>query len=430
MKSIPFLLFLFCVHSGAYCASIEQQLAQAVDAEQERQVALLEELVNINSGTQNIVGIQKVGQRLEQEFQALHFKTRWAEEPASLRRAGTLIAQHPGTRGKRLLLIGHLDTVFPANSPFQVFRRQGDWASGPGVVDDKGGDVIILYALKALQSVHVLDDARITVVLTGDEEDSGKPTSISRKPLLELARQSNVALDFEESLSQNTATIARRGINNWRLITQGIEAHSASIFKPQIGAGAAFELARILNDLRLKLVENDLSFNVGLILGGTRLDYDADAASGRAFGKENVIPNIAIAQGDLRFLSAEQQAKAMETMKNIVNQHLAKTKAQITFQAGIPAMPPKAANLDLLKQYSAVSQAFGYGPVKALNPGLRGAGDISHVAALVGANLAGLGPLGHGTHSVKETIDLNSLPMQTKRAAGLIYRLSTESTKN
>ncbi|HSW71703.1 MAG TPA: M20/M25/M40 family metallo-hydrolase, partial [Gammaproteobacteria bacterium] len=351
----------------------------------------------------------------------------FAEEPAKMQRAATLIAEHPTNKGKKIILIGHLDTVFPAASPFQRFKQEGKFAKGPGVVDDKGGDVVILYALKALAATNALTEANITVVLTGDEEDSGKPTSISRKPLIDLAQKTDIALDFEAAIDADTATVARRGISSWTLSTEGKEAHSSSIFSEKSGFGAIYELVRILDTMRVQLShEKNLSCSPGLILGGTAVNYDKNNSQGTAFGKGNVIAKIAMSKGDLRFLTPEQKIEAEKKISAIVNAHLPGTTASIHFQDGIPAMPPAAANFKLLQKYSEASLRLGYGPVKALDPGSRGAGDISHLASLVSASLAGLGPVGTGTHSDQETLDISSLPIQTKRAALLIYSLSQE----
>ena len=401
----------------------EQQITQYISTQTPAQIAFIEQLVNINSGTTNTEGVYQVGKIVQDEFNKIGFKTRWIEEPSSMHRAGTLIAEHQGTKGKRLLLIGHLDTVFPKNSPFQHFKRTETTATGPGVIDDKGGIAVILYALKALQASGALESTQITVVLTGDEEDSGKPTSISRKPLFDAAMHSDIALDFEWAFTQDTATIARRGITSWTIETQGNEAHSSEIFQANAGFGAIFELSRILDSMRIKLAsEPNLSFNPGLILGGTHLNEK----QGIATGKNNVIAKAALSKGDLRYLSAEQKEKAEKEIISIINQHLPKTTAQINFQDGIPSMPPTKSNLKLLQGYSKISTLLGYGTVKPLDPGLRGAGDISHIASLVSGSLAGLGAVGNNAHSVNETLDLRSLPIQTERTALFIYQLTND----
>lgn len=406
-------------------SSIESQLQNYVITHQADELSLLTTLVNINSGTENIQGVHKVGKILQKQFEQLGFTTHWTKEPTSMHRAGTLTAEIKGKQGKRLLLIGHLDTVFSPKSPFKQFKRHGNLASGPGVSDDKGGDMVILYALKALAHYKLLDQTNITIVLTGDEEESGKPASISRKPLFEAARNKDIALDFEPGGSIDRASIDRRGISNWTLVSSGREGHSSAIFKSPIGYGAIFEQSRILNSAREQLAQEQyLSFNPSLILGGTKVSYHPSTATGSASGKHNVVAQTATAQGDLRYISVEQKKKAEEKIRAIVAQHLLQTNATINFVDGIPPMPPTENNKALLQQYSQASIDLGYGVIEAAELGSRGAGDISYIAAQVPANLVGLGPVGSGQHSSQETLDIRSLEVNTARAALLIYRLT------
>jgi glutamate carboxypeptidase len=412
---LSFLTFIFFQTACANTLSEkEKQITSYISQKKSEQLALLKKTVNINSGTTNLSGVHQTEIIFQKELNKLGFKTHWVEEPKKFRRAGTLVAIHKGTTGKRILLIGHLDTVFSKDNTFQKFSRKGNLATGPGVIDEKGGDVVILYALKALKAAHVLDQANIIVVLTGDEEDSGKPTSISRKPLFDAAKQSDIALDFEQGATNN-AVIGRRGISHWKIETTGFETHSSEIFQQGAGYGAIFELSRILDAMRLTLShEKYLTFNPGVISGGS--------------GKENIVAKSASASGDLRFLTEEQKVKAEKEISKIVKQHLPKTSAAVTFGEEIPAMPPTKNNLALLKQYSQVSQDLGYGSVKPVDPAYRGAADISHIAAITSANLSGLGAIGDGSHSQYETVEIPSLTMQTQRAAVLIYRLINASS--
>src|SRR4051794_36346665 len=145
----------------------ERAIGSAVDVNNPSALALLERVVNINSGTHNFTGVRAVGDVFRKEFDALGFKTTWVDG-AAFKRAGHLIAEHPGP-GPRILLIGHLDTVFEADSPFQRFERINDSkARGPGIIDMKGGDVIIVSALKALRKVGALDRMNLVIVMTGD----------------------------------------------------------------------------------------------------------------------------------------------------------------------------------------------------------------------------------------------------------------------
>jgi len=403
----------------------EEAIVRYVDDHTEEAVAFLERAVNINSGTMNHAGVREVARLFEAELSAMGFDARWIELPAQVNRAGHLFAEIDGGEGHRLLLIGHLDTVFEEQSPFQRFGRDGATASGPGVADMKGGDVVLLLALKALHSVGALDRARIIVALTGDEEKPGRPLSLSRADLVQAGMRSDVALGFEGGVDgTGTATVARRGSRRWTLRVVGQRGHASQIFGARYGAGAVFEAARILDDFYDEVRgEPYLTFNPGVILGGTRVSYDEAAAAGEAYGKTNVIPQEVVVDGGLRFISPEQEERARLAMREIVARGLPMTTATIAFEDGYPAMPPTPGNYELLASLDRVSRDLGFGPVEAVDPGRRGAADISFVAPYV-SGLDGLGVAGHGSHTVAETVDLSSLPLVTKRAAVLIYRLT------
>jgi len=404
----------------------EARIVNAVEARAEEAITALEELVEINSGTMNPEGIRRVGAYFERELETLGFETRWIDQPPELERGGHLFAELNGDRGKRILMIGHLDTVFEPDSPFQHFRREGDIGYGPGAEDMKGGNLVILFALKALRDAGALDNTRIIVALTGDEENPGKPVVLSRKDLIEAGRRSDIALGFEAGVRDiHTATIARRGASGWTLRVTARPAHSSGIFDDRNGAGAIFEVSRILDAFYSQIRgEQYLTFNPGVILGGTSIDYDPQANRGTAFGKTNVIAETAVVHGDLRFLSEEQKESARERMRAIVALSLPGAEAEISFEDGYPAMFPTQGNHDLLAQFEGVSRDLGFGELEVLDPGERGAADISFVAADVEAGLAGLGPVGWKGHTVDEHIDLTTLSVNAKRVAVLIYRLT------
>lgn len=407
--------------SGAPALSrTEQRIRDYVRAHQAEQIDLLEKAVNISSGTFNLPGVREVGRLFAPEFTALGFKAAWVALPDAVGRAGHLFAERAGTKGKRLLLIGHLDTVFEGEG--ERFVRLDTLAAGAGSSDMKGGDVVILYALKALQSVGALDGTRIIVALTGDEEDAGPLHLVSRQPLIDAARRSDVALGFEEDAGKGT--IARRGFSGWQLTVTGRQEHSSGMFSPRSSYGAIYETARILDEFREKLShEQYLTFNPAIVVGGTDVTYDSTRISGTAAGKDNIIAPRAFARGDLRFISQDQLLKAREAMREIVAQHLPGTDATITFEDGNPAMPPTKGNMALLAVEDSVSRALGQGPVEALDPGRRGGGDISYVSEYLDA-LDGLGVKGMRSHTPDERVDLRSIGPATERAALLIYRLT------
>lgn len=405
---------------------LENRIIAIAERDKESAIALLARTVNINSGTMNHLGVKAIGDIFAEEFQDLGLTTTW-HDMSEVNRAGHLFAETAGESGSRcLLLIGHLDTVFEPDSPFQTFERQGDHATGPGVNDMKGGDVVILYALKALKEVGVLDDLNLIVALIGDEEKSGSPKSISRYHLIEASKRCDIALGFEIATSLNAATVARRGSSGWRLDVTGKRAHSAGIFNDEVGSGAIFEAARILNQFHEQLTgEEYLTFNPGVILGGTDVDYDPSRNKGGTFGKTNVVAQSVVVHGGLRTISPAQEASARARMKAIAeNNHLPKTSAQITFQDGYPSMPPTEGNMAVLANLSGVSVDLDQGEVVAFDPGKRGAADVSFVAGYVDV-IDGVGAEGNGAHTLDESIDLATLPLLIQRAAILIHRLST-----
>ena len=405
--------------------STERAIATAVDAHNADALSLLERIVNINSGTMNFAGVRQVADVLRPQFDALGFKTRWVDG-APFRRAGHLIAEHPGT-GPRILLIGHLDTVFEPSSPFQRFERLNDsTARGPGIIDMKGGDVILLHALKALKDAGQLDRMNITVVLHGDEEDAGDPQDLARQTLIDLSKGAAFALGFEDGAGDpRTAVISRRSAGSWTLRVKGTPAHSGQIFKPEVGAGAVYEASRILHEFYTTLSrEQYLTFNPGLIVGGTLTKMDTTGTEGSAAGKRNVVAEHTEVSGDLRALSPEQLAKAKKTMQQIVARHLPKTSAEITFDDGYPPMAPTAGNKRLLAMYDKASRDLGLPAVVAVDPSRAGAADVSFVAKNVPMIIDGIGLSGRDDHTEKETADLRMLPAQTKRAALVLHRLN------
>ena len=404
---------------------VEQEIAAHVESHAAEAEALLEQVVNLNSGTMNHAGIRATGAIFQQRFEALGFTTRWIEMPDSVNRAGHLFAERAGTRGRRLLLIGHLDTVFEPDDPFQQFAREGSTATGPGVVDMKGGIVAMVYALEALDAAGSLDGTTIRIALIGDEEFAGLPLKLSRGDLVAAAAESDVALGFEGG-EVGRVVVTRRGSSAWTLEVSGQQGHSSLIFGERFGSGAIFEAARILHRFHDEVRGPEyLTFNPGIVLGGTEVSYDPTDNRGTAFGKTNVIAQRVIVDGGLRFISEEQKEAAREQMREIVADHLPGTSAEVFFKDKYPAMPPTEGNQVLLALLDQISRDLGQGPVGAFDPAERGAADISFVAPYVDG-LDGLGPFGSDAHTPREQVDLVSLPAVTKRAALLIYRLTRE----
>ncbi len=424
------LFFFAAVAGAAGLHSDEQRMMDWIDANTESAIALLEETVNISSGTMNHEGIRRHGKVLQRELDALGFSSEWIGMPAEMQRAGHLFSQRHRNNRRKILMIGHLDTVFEADDGFQSYDRKGDTAYGPGVEDMKSGNVVIVYALKALKEIGALDDVSVTVAYTGDEENAGSPLSLSKGDLIDAGKWADISLGFEGGISddgQDWATISRRSSSNWFLEVNGKQAHSSRIFAEGFGHGAIFEAARILNEFDSKLAgEEYLTFNAGTIQGGTNVEYDLEENRGSTFGKTNVIPNRVIVHGDIRTISQEQLERTRNAMREIVASNLPDTSARIEFEDRYPPMEPSEGNRRLHTVLSAINEDMGRGAMPIVDPSRRGAADISFVDPY-SDSLAGLGAVGKGGHTPNESLDLTSMPVAIKRAALLIYRLAHEN---
>lgn len=429
MRWIYFLVFiLFTQSASAQLSKEEKKIIEYIKAHYGEAEELLIESVNINSGTLNVEGVRKVGAVYRRELDKLGFTTEWVDLPDSLRRAGHLVASRKGTQGKRLFLIGHLDTVFELDMEFSPYQKLNDsTATGQGVNDMKGGNVVMIAALKALHELGFLKNTQIIAYFTGDEESSGSPHAVARKDFIERAKTTDIALGFEGAQGLNTVAVARRGIGGWILNVTAKTGHSAGIFSESAGYGAIYEAARIINEFRTQLKdEKYLTFNPGLISGGSEIRLDPANARMEAIGKTNIISPAAAVAGDLRFISEVQRDKAREKMKAIVAQSLNGTSATISFTDGLPAMEPTEGNYNLVKYLDRITRDIGIGETKAGDPGARGAGDISDIAKYVDS-LDGMGASGSGAHKPGEVINLKEFPLLIQRAALMIYRLSRKS---
>ena len=426
MRKFYLIVFLFIAQAAqAQLSSEEKKIIKYINAHFRESEELLIESVNINSGTLNTEGVKKVGAVYRREFDKLGFLTEWVSLPDSLRRAGHLVASRKGTQGKRLFLIGHLDTVFELDMLFSPYTKlNNSTATGQGVNDMKGGNVVVISALKALNSMGLLNNTQIIAYFTGDEESSGSPHHVARKDFIERARTTDIALGFEGAQGLNTVAVARRGIGGWVLNVEAKTGHSAGIFGENIGYGAIYEAARVINQFRTELKgEKYLTFNPGLISGGSEVKIDNENARVVAIGKTNIISPAAYVAGDLRFISDVQKEKAREKMRTIAAQSLNGTSSTISFSDGLPAMEPTEGNYRLVRFLDGITKDMGIGPTKAGDPGARGAGDISDIAKYVDC-LDGLGASGSGSHKPGELINLKEYPYLIQRAALLIYRLS------
>jgi glutamate carboxypeptidase len=422
MRKVPGRWFAWLlIPISVACAKLsptETAIVAHADAGMARFVADLEEAVNTSSATEDLEGVARMGAVVVGQLAEIGFDARWVPLPPETGRSGHVFAERRGARGKRILIIGHLDTVYPGGN----FRVDGDRAYGSGVNDMKGGNLVAIHALRALHAADALEGAQIIVVFTGDEEAPGRPLSVVRAALLDAARRSDVALAFETAVGE-TVTVARRGSMAWTLETEGVSAHSSGLFSEKVGYGAVYEAARILDSFREELRDEEgLTFNAALVAGGATASLEGTEA--RATGKTNIVAGRVIVRGDLRAIDQDQVDRVKARMLEIASRNLPRTSATITF--GDDAYPPMAAtpaNYALLAQLAQVSRDLRHGDVEAFDPKGRGAGDISFVAPIL-PGLDGLGIRGEWAHSPDESADLGSVPELVKRTAILIHRLT------
>ncbi|MDY6947309.1 MAG: M20/M25/M40 family metallo-hydrolase [Pseudomonadota bacterium] len=402
----------------------EKALVSHVTAGENASLALLEQIVNVNSGTMNFKGVRQVGDMLRPRFEALGFEVTWVDG-APFGRAGHLVATRAG-RGPHVLLIGHLDTVFEPNHPFQRWQRvDQNIARGPGTADMKGGIIVGLAALDALREAKLLDSLQLTVVLHGDEEDSGEPLELARRDLIDAAKVADIAIGLENAADNpKTAVTARRSSTGWVVKVTAKSSHSSQIFSDDVGAGAAYELGRILNGFYQEVRGAEfVTFNPGLIASSTQLDFKKEPLGASLSGKNNIVTPTAIASGDLRTLTKQQLEETREKMRKVVAASLPQTSAEIEFTDNYPSMAPTEGNRKLLSMYDAVSRDLGFGAVTEVNPRNAGAADISFAADHVDMAIDGLGLLGGGSHTPDEFADLRTYQIQAQRLAVLLYRL-------
>ena len=420
-RTRPLIAALLCCVAAQALAldAKEKRIVRAVDARQAQALGLLAETVDIDSATENHAGVRKVGDVLARELARLGFETRWVDVPAEVGRAGHLVAVHRGTKGQRLLLIGHLDTVLEG----ERFRRDGNRAYGSGTADMKGGNVIIVEALRALHAAGALRDRQVTVVFTGDEEDPGAPVELSREALLAAGEQSDIALGFEGGLPgsrrdraawhRHVAAAGHRpaGALVGHLPREpGLRRHLRGGADPRpVPRGTAG------TEPHVQPVGDPRRHDRDLRRGeqgrhGARQDQ-RDPARSPCDGRP-AVPVV----GTIRRRPRENDGHR--------RREPARNERAISFEQEYPSMAPTDANLRVLAVLDAVSRDLGAGPVIAQDPAERGAGDISFVCSGRLACLDGLGAMGDDVHAPGEYAEVDTLLTQTQRAALLFYRLT------
>jgi len=395
----------------------EQALIDWVNDHDSDILAELKTHVDINTGTANIEGLNEYREILAKDLSKLGFDTR-TESSAPIpvlgcqlddvKIADHLVATRKGSSRNRLFLNGHMDTVFSKTDEFQTLELLEDGTLlGPGVADMKGGIVVMLNALRALQAEGLLQKANMTVLLNSDEEIGSLG---SRALIEELAAQHDVGLVFEGSY-QNLVTRARKGLGQARLKVTGRESHAGGAHEE--GVSANLELAhKIIAIEKLTDYQNRVTVNTGVMSGGE---------------KRNTVPGCADAYIDLRFPSAEAGQNLIKSIQKITAEPSNKSGKF----AGLPKVESWAVMHRPAKQEDAdvdalIAEAMGLSILigePIVGTRYSGGGTDGSIAQAVGLpTMDSLGMDGTGAHSTREASSIKSLIARTKLAAIMIAR--------
>jgi len=420
-------LSLACGLCSAFAQDVQPKITELSASEKslvawvdKQQAAILSELkthVDMNTGTGNIDGLNAYRNMLDRELVALGFSTTTHAsapidvltcEGGQVSVADHLSAQIKGGNGQKVLINGHMDTVFSEGDEFQTLQIAEDGTlAGPGVADMKGGIVIMLNALRALKQQGLLDQVNLSVLFNSDEEIG----SLGSRPLIEtMARQHDIGLVFEGTY-QNKVTRARKGLGQARLRVQGRESHAGGAHED--GVSANLELAHKVVEIEsLTDYAKRLTVNTGVMAGGE---------------KRNTVPGCADAYVDMRFPNAE----GGESLKRGIEAVAAKTHTPSHKYTDLPStqvwavlhrpVKPQHPKVDAL-----IGEAMGISAlVGAPIVGTRysGGGTDGSIAQGVGLpTMDSLGMDGSGAHSSREASTVKSLIERTKLAAIMLAR--------
>ncbi len=387
----------------------ELKVVDFFDCHEEEIFELLAKIVNINSHSKNLQGIRQVGDVLIPLFKELGFSIAFIENEGYGR---LIIAEKELSEGPKVLLLGHLDTVFPIDSPFQKLtntqKNGNSIATGPGIIDMKSGIVSIYYIVKAIIEMANLKKGMITVVLTGDEE-IGSPES--KKSYLELAKKHDLALVFEAAPKTNSIIAERKGVKQLRLKIKGKDAHPG--VNPEDGINTVSELGyKIVELLKLNNKQDGISLNFGMVKGGVAVN--------------RICSDVSL-WFEYRFKTSEQDNYIFRQINEIVNnsytqnQHLNQSPtAEIEVLAEAPPLVLTEQNKKVINHYKAVYKELGFGELNAIFFG--GASDANNIGQTRIPVLDGLGPLGGNEHSREEYLLVASLCEKCKVNAVFLYR--------
>jgi len=374
----------------AYCESHLAEMLETIDA-----------LVRLESPSTDKAAVDRCGAALAKILRRAGADVEML--PQSMR--GDHVRARVAGSGRRVLLLGHFDTVWPIGTLARMpLRREGDRLYGPGIFDMKAGIAIAVTAIAALRATSS-PHPPITMLWTTDEEIG---SATSRGVIEAEARDAAAVFVLEPSLPAGALKTARKGVGEFRLTIHGVAAHAG--VDPGKGASAIHELAaQILAIEQLQDLPRGVSVNVGVIAGGSRPNVVAEEA-------QAVIDVRAVARGD-----AERVERALRALRPVRQG----TRLNVDGGFNRPPMERTEAIAHLFGRARDLASEIGHGLAEGATGG---ASDGNFTAALGVPTLDGLGAIGDGAHAAHEYIDVAALPWRAALVAGLIKSLYAERT--
>ncbi len=379
-----------------------QQYLPRLQEYQEEMLARLTTLVNIDSGTGQVEGVNRIIDHLEAWMTALGFAVSRSPTPSF---GDNLVAHLRGTGKARILLVGHVDTVYAQGAvQAQPFRLEEGIIYGPGVIDMKSGVIMCIYALRVLLEGGFDQFGDLYVVFNNDEEIG----STGSAPLLQdIARRVDVGLVLESSRSANIVTKARKGADKYVLEITGISAHSGA--EPQKGRSAVVELAH-----KILAMNNINTLFYGVTCNVTRISSSEQL---------NMVPDMARCHISVRAYDERGLDMAADALEKIVTGcSVPDTRARLVRMPGRRPYQATPAMLDLLHMAQQEGDALGLAIVA------EGKGGVSDANTLMAAGiptLDSLGPIGGGMHNLdREYLRADSIALRGALLAGLLHHIS------
>ena len=387
----------------------KDELLTFVDMHEAEMISLWQTLVNHDSGTEDKSEIDLLQAKIGDILKALGAEVRFVEHE----RAGNLLIAELGKQQQvpPLVFLGHVDTVFKKGTAGKrSFSIKNGKAFGPGVLDMKGGIVVLLYAIKALLSINYTHRP-LKVILAGDEENGHQKSSMANV-LQQECEGARAVFNCETGFMDNSIVIGRRGVATFTIETFGIAAHVGNARKD--GRSAVVEIAhKILAIENLNDKSGNISFNVGTIEGGT---------------VPNAVPDYAKIRIDVRF-DKEAEVEIFHKQLEVITEQVFVEGTYSKLQQDVCFKPMETTDdvSELFEFVQKVAEENNLGHLKPCTVG--GASDSAYAVSSGSPTVCGMGVKGAYNHSPNEYALVDSLYERTKLLALIVYALDEEERR-